>query len=256
MAAYDHVVLCQLWGDMRALPRAIPRFTHELRQRWEDAGSPPLPAAPARPARRAGRRPAQPRAVAGAGSACDARLGSDDRERPSDRPSARVRHAHRSADRRRRLPGTQRGDPGRRPQGRRRLRPRVRRLPRRLAGPLEDIDHAARASPRCAASCRAAAPSSARRAPTRSSIDGGVDADHRQPARARRRRADRDRRRGHPRRRDQAARAAASTSSACRRRSTTTSTPPTTPSASTPRSTSRWRPSTGCTPRPSRTTAR
>jgi hypothetical protein len=46
MAAYDHVVLGQLFGDMRALPRAIPRFTHELRQRWEDAGSPPLPAAP------------------------------------------------------------------------------------------------------------------------------------------------------------------------------------------------------------------
>jgi hypothetical protein len=47
MSAYDHVVLAQLWGDMRALPRAIPRFTHELRQRWEDVGSPPLPAAPA-----------------------------------------------------------------------------------------------------------------------------------------------------------------------------------------------------------------
>jgi hypothetical protein len=31
---------------MRKLPRAIPRFTHELRQRWEDAGSPPLPPAP------------------------------------------------------------------------------------------------------------------------------------------------------------------------------------------------------------------
>jgi hypothetical protein len=46
MAAYDHVVLCQLWGDMRALPRAIPRFTHELRQRWEDSGSPKLPDAP------------------------------------------------------------------------------------------------------------------------------------------------------------------------------------------------------------------
>jgi hypothetical protein len=46
MSAYDHVVLCQLWGDMRALPRQIPRFTHELRQRWEDAGSPALPAAP------------------------------------------------------------------------------------------------------------------------------------------------------------------------------------------------------------------
>jgi hypothetical protein len=46
MSAYDHVVLCQLWGDMRALPRAIPRFTHELRQRWEDAGSPVLPGPP------------------------------------------------------------------------------------------------------------------------------------------------------------------------------------------------------------------
>jgi len=47
MSAYDHVALAQLWGDMRALPRAIPRFTHELRQRWEDAGCPPLPEAPA-----------------------------------------------------------------------------------------------------------------------------------------------------------------------------------------------------------------
>jgi hypothetical protein len=46
MAAYDHVALCQLWGDMRALPRSIPRFTHELRQHWESAGCPPLPAAP------------------------------------------------------------------------------------------------------------------------------------------------------------------------------------------------------------------
>lgn len=46
MAGYDHVVLAQLWGDMRALPRAIPRFTHELRQRWEDAGSPPVPPQP------------------------------------------------------------------------------------------------------------------------------------------------------------------------------------------------------------------
>jgi hypothetical protein len=46
MAAYDHVALAQLWGDMRALPRPIPRFTHELRQRWEDAGSPALPGAP------------------------------------------------------------------------------------------------------------------------------------------------------------------------------------------------------------------
>ena len=34
IAAYDHVVLCQLWGPMPALPRALPRFTRELRQRW------------------------------------------------------------------------------------------------------------------------------------------------------------------------------------------------------------------------------
>src|ERR1700712_789782 len=46
MASYDHVVLAQLWGDMRALPRVIPRFTHELRQLWESAGTPPLPSAP------------------------------------------------------------------------------------------------------------------------------------------------------------------------------------------------------------------
>ena len=47
MASYDHVVLAQLWGDMRALPREIPRFTHELRQEWESAGSPPSPPPPA-----------------------------------------------------------------------------------------------------------------------------------------------------------------------------------------------------------------
>lgn len=44
--AYDHVVLCQLWGSMVDLPRQIPRFTHELRQRWEDAGRPMLPPSP------------------------------------------------------------------------------------------------------------------------------------------------------------------------------------------------------------------
>jgi hypothetical protein len=43
IAAYDHVVLCQLWGAMPALPRPLPRFTRELRQRWEDAGRPALP---------------------------------------------------------------------------------------------------------------------------------------------------------------------------------------------------------------------
>jgi len=43
--AYDHVTLCQLWGAMPDLPRAIPRFTFELRQLWEQHGRPPLPAA-------------------------------------------------------------------------------------------------------------------------------------------------------------------------------------------------------------------
>jgi len=47
-AAYDHVVLAQLWGAMPALPREIPRFTKDLRQRWDDLGKPPLPNAQGR----------------------------------------------------------------------------------------------------------------------------------------------------------------------------------------------------------------
>jgi 3'-5' exoribonuclease-like protein len=46
IAAYDHVVLAQLWGAMPALPRALPRFTRDLRQRWEDVGRPRLPQPP------------------------------------------------------------------------------------------------------------------------------------------------------------------------------------------------------------------
>ncbi|MCP2256719.1 protein of unknown function (DUF5051) [Streptoalloteichus tenebrarius] len=46
-AAYDHVALAQLWGAMPALPQPIPRFTRDLRQRWEDVGKPKLPPAPA-----------------------------------------------------------------------------------------------------------------------------------------------------------------------------------------------------------------
>ena len=38
VGAYDHVVLCQLWGPMTDLPPAIPRFTRELRQFWEERG--------------------------------------------------------------------------------------------------------------------------------------------------------------------------------------------------------------------------
>ncbi len=47
IGAYDHVALCQLWGTMPTLPRALPRFTRELRQHWEDAGKPALPPPPA-----------------------------------------------------------------------------------------------------------------------------------------------------------------------------------------------------------------
>ncbi|MBK0868507.1 MAG: polyadenylate-specific 3'-exoribonuclease AS [Saccharopolyspora sp.] len=46
-AAYDHVALAQLWGAMPALPSRIPKFTRDLRQRWEDVGKPKLPSAPA-----------------------------------------------------------------------------------------------------------------------------------------------------------------------------------------------------------------
>lgn len=42
--AYDHVALCQLWGTMPELPRALPRFTMDVRQLWEHLGRPPLPA--------------------------------------------------------------------------------------------------------------------------------------------------------------------------------------------------------------------
>lgn len=47
-AAYDHVVLAQLWGAMPALPREIPRFTKDLRQLWDDCGRPKLPEAAGR----------------------------------------------------------------------------------------------------------------------------------------------------------------------------------------------------------------
>jgi hypothetical protein len=42
-AAYDHVVLAQLWGRMPDLPREIPRFTKDLRQLWDERGRPALP---------------------------------------------------------------------------------------------------------------------------------------------------------------------------------------------------------------------
>lgn len=45
-AAYDHVALAQLWGAMPALPPRLPKFTRDLRQRWEAVGKPKLPSAP------------------------------------------------------------------------------------------------------------------------------------------------------------------------------------------------------------------
>ena len=41
--AYDHVVLCQLWGRMIDLPEGVPMWTHDLRQEVERAGNPELP---------------------------------------------------------------------------------------------------------------------------------------------------------------------------------------------------------------------
>jgi hypothetical protein len=46
VGAYDHVALCQLWGPMTSLPPQIPRFTRELRQLWEEHGSPRMPPRP------------------------------------------------------------------------------------------------------------------------------------------------------------------------------------------------------------------
>ena len=41
--AYDHVVLCQLWGSMINLPEGIPMWTHDLRQEIERHGSLQMP---------------------------------------------------------------------------------------------------------------------------------------------------------------------------------------------------------------------
>ena len=165
------------------------------------------------------------------------------------------RRATGSTHRRRRLPRAERRDPGDRPQGRRRLRARVRRLSRRLARAAGGASRARSRSPTCGGSCRAAARSSARRAPTPSRRTTGIE----------RVRANLERdgvdgliaiggedTLGVATRLHEDGRAAWS---ACRRRSTTTSAPPTTPSASTPRSTSRWARSTASTRRPRATSA-
>jgi len=41
--AYDHVVMCWLWGSMMQLPAGIPMWTHDLRQEIERAGNPAIP---------------------------------------------------------------------------------------------------------------------------------------------------------------------------------------------------------------------
>lgn len=45
-SAYDHVVLCQLWGRMIDLPPGVPMFTRDLKQECERLGGPDLPSMP------------------------------------------------------------------------------------------------------------------------------------------------------------------------------------------------------------------
>jgi hypothetical protein len=45
-AAYDHVVLCQLWGTMMQLPKGVPMWTNDLKQECERLGNPELPSLP------------------------------------------------------------------------------------------------------------------------------------------------------------------------------------------------------------------
>lgn len=51
--AYDHVVLCQLFGSMADLPPDIPQFTHELQQLLEQVPDAPLPSVPGQQAHHA-----------------------------------------------------------------------------------------------------------------------------------------------------------------------------------------------------------
>jgi 3' exoribonuclease, RNase T-like len=44
--AYDHVVLCQLWGTMMDLPEGVPMWTNDLKQECERLGNPDLPPMP------------------------------------------------------------------------------------------------------------------------------------------------------------------------------------------------------------------
>jgi hypothetical protein len=44
--AYDHVVLCQLWGRMIDLPKGIPMWTNDVKQEAVRHGNPRLPSMP------------------------------------------------------------------------------------------------------------------------------------------------------------------------------------------------------------------
>lgn len=41
--AYDHVLLCQLWGPMVDLPDGVPMWTNDIQQEWVRRGRPDLP---------------------------------------------------------------------------------------------------------------------------------------------------------------------------------------------------------------------
>ena len=45
-SAYDHVVLCQLWGRMIDLPKGLPMRTNDFQQKLEDMGFPAIPEQP------------------------------------------------------------------------------------------------------------------------------------------------------------------------------------------------------------------
>lgn len=47
VSAYDHVVLCQLWGSMVELPQSYPRWTRDVKQLWHTLERPQLPRQPA-----------------------------------------------------------------------------------------------------------------------------------------------------------------------------------------------------------------
>ncbi|MFD6953683.1 hypothetical protein A6A08_23925 [Nocardiopsis sp. TSRI0078] len=44
--SYDHVLLCQLWGTMKAVPREVPVITFDLKQEAVRLGDPQLPPQP------------------------------------------------------------------------------------------------------------------------------------------------------------------------------------------------------------------